>query len=248
MRSYSLRTLLLTALITSTGLLSHASFAVAQGTPAAPATAKSPAEIAVATMHERIKRCAAMQEISIRMSCYDDYAIELGYITPDRAKSDVKKINDIGLWQISRIDNGHGFVQTQLRLESLNKLPTDKGFDRHVNLIIRCVPGKTEAMLDWKMRVVGFLASQGTTPKALINYKADNAEVVAEEWEASTDQLALFAPDAITFARALMNKKILSISLNSTSDTTTARFNIEGIEKALDEIVKACYSDTTKTP
>ncbi len=244
MPSHSLRILLMTALITATGLFSYTPLASAQNPTPAPATEKSPAEIAVAGIHERIKRCAAIQELSIRMSCYDDYAIELGYITPDRAKADVTKLNNIGMWQISKTDNGHGFVQTQLRLESLNKLPTDKGFDRSVNLIIRCVPGKTEAMLDWKARVVGVAVSKGSAPKAMINYKTDSSQVVAEEWEASTDQLALFAPDAIAFGRNLMNKKALTLSLHNTSDATTARFNIEGVEKALDEIVKDCYSKT----
>lgn len=237
---HPLRRLLITLFVASTGLIPHVSFATAQP-PAAPAKL-SPEKQEIAGIHERIRRCAAIQEISIRIGCYDDYAIELGYITPERAKADIKKLNNIGLWQITQADNGYGLVQTQLRLESLNKLPTGKGFDRHVNLIIRCVPGKTEAMLDWKMRVVGFLMSKGTSPKALVNYKTDSSKTIAEEWDASTDQLALFAPDAITFARQLMNKKTLTMSLNATSDSATARFDVEGIEKALDEIVKACYS------
>lgn len=188
-----------------------------------------------------------MQELSIRMSCYDNYAIELGYITQDRAKADTKKLENIGVWQITKTDDGHGLVQTQLRSDSLNKI-SNKGFERNVSLLIRCIPGKTEAMLDWKADVR--LGPGSGTQKTLVNYYSETGEKTIEEWETSTDQLALFAPDAIAFSRKLMHKKSLTFSFGSKGNSTSniARFNISGIETALDEIVKNCYSNAPQKP
>ncbi len=252
MPSYSLRTLLLTALATSIGgLLPQVSFAAAQDTPAATTTtATSPAlaDKKLAEMLERFQRCAAVQEIGIRMSCYDDYAVELGYITPERAKAAVEKFENIGAWQITRIDDGHGLVQTQLRTDSLNKLATSKTFERQVSISIRCVPGRTEAMIDWKANVLAGHSSN--IKKMLVNYQSESGAKVAEEWDTSTDRKALFAPDAIAFSRYLMNKKSLQFSFGSMNISTAnvARFNISGIETALNEIVKDCYSGASKTP
>lgn len=256
MPSHSLRTLLLTALVTTAGLLPQAASATAQSpatstappaTPA-PAAEESPAQKQLTEIHKRIKRCAAMQELGIRMSCYDNYAVELGYITPDRAKADIKRLENIGVWQITNTDDGHGLVQTQLRSDSLNKLPTSKGFERNVSIVIRCVPGKTEAMLDWKANLIPGYG--GSAQKMLVNYYTESGQKVAEEWDSSLDGLALFAPDAIAFSRTLMHKKSLTFSFGSKSNSTsnTARFNIDGIETALDEIVKNCYSNAPKKP
>lgn len=255
MRSYSLRTVLLTTLVTAASLLPGAAFATTQNpAPAAPAASVPPPSAAdknLAETHERIKRCANMQELGIRIACYDDYAVELGYITPDRAKADSKKFDKIGVWQITKKDNGRGMTQIMLRSESLNKLSTPiNGFERHIGLVISCVPGKTEAMIDWKVPVVAGLNAQGAVPKALVNYNTENSQTFIEEWEASTDKLALFAPDAIAFGRNLMNKKTLTFSLGRGGNSTSniVRFNIEGIDSALDEIVKGCYSHAPQNP
>lgn len=249
MHSFSLRIMILTTFIAATGLLLNTSMATAQSSAAPVVDKSSPAEKKIAEIHERIKRCAAIQELSIRMSCYDDYSVELGYITPDRAKADVKKLENIGVWQITQSDDGHGHVQTQLRSESLNKIPTTRGFERHVSLIIRCVPGRTEAMIDWKSPV-DYGRANAAEKKMFVNYNTESTATVAEEWDVSTDKLALFSPDAIAFGRHIMNKKQLTFSFGTKGNSTsnTARFNIEGIETALDEIVKACYNNTPQKP
>lgn len=249
MLSHSLRMFLFSTLVTASGLLPYVSIANAQTAAAATtAPAKSPVDMKLADSHDRIKRCAAVNEPSIRISCYDDYAIELGYITPSRAKADVEQLKRIGLWQITKTDDGRGTVQTQLRLDSSNKLPSSKGYERNVSLLIRCVPGKTEVVMDWKANVLQgrFMGIQ----KALVNYNTDGGDKIAEEWETSTDKLALFAPDPIAFSRALMNKKSMSFSFGSANNSTLniAHFNIEGVETALDEIIKSCYSGPAQKP
>lgn len=238
-----LRLLLLTMLVFTSGLLPTASFATAQNPP--PSTsAVSAADQELDKIHQSIKRCANLRELSIRLGCYDDYATDLGYITPDRAQADAQKFANIGMWQISKTNDGQGLVHTQLRLDSLNKLPTRKGIDRHVSLVIRCVPGKTEAMIDWKAPVTPIAAAT----RVLANYNTENTEKMIENWDISTDRQALFAPDAIAFGRYLINKKrlIFSFGFSGSSTSNTARFNIEGIETALDEVVKDCYSDTSQ--
>ena len=263
-----LQTKLLTALIATTIMMPVASHATAQSAPAAPVAAapaaptsttaivseadKSAAATQAAAetqrklndIHERFKRCAGMQELSIRLSCYDDHAIELGYITQERAKADVKKLAKVGVWQITATNDGHNPTQTTLRSDALNRITRD-GIERQPSLIIRCTPGQTEAMIDWKSPVAPNIRGQSKPPPVLVNYSADNGTVVSEHWEASTDKMALFAPDAILFGRSLMNRKSLSFSYGSVGNTTSniARFNIEGLETALDEIVKGCYNN-----
>ncbi len=244
MKSYSLRILLFTIL---TGL-------ACASTPSAatPATGNKPAaaqaEAKLSEVHEKFKRCAGLRELSIRLGCYDEYAIELGYITPDRAKADIVKISEIGVWQVSTKDNGQGTVHTYLRTDSVNTI-AQNNIDRQVSLVIRCLPGKTEAFLDWKGPVVTGGQAIHNKPTTVVNYSTNNNETFSEEWDVSTDQRALFARDPVAFVRNLMNKQTLSISfIPRGMYAETARFSIDGIEKAVDEIVKACYADGTGAP
>lgn len=250
-------------LATSSVMPAHAQTPAATPAPAAPAAqAETPApapavsptqiqssdtkalESKLAETHEKFRRCAGMQELSIRLNCYDNYAIELGYITPDRVKQDQLKFSKMGVWQVSTKDNGFGEIQTYARTDSLNTV-SNRITERHVGLVIRCTPGKTDVFLDWKAPVVTGFKAASNAKSLLVNYNTNNDAKESEEWEVSADQQALFSADPVALIRKIMNKKTLAIHFApSGANAETARFNIEGLDSIInDVIVKSCYAN-----
>ncbi|HEY0900971.1 MAG TPA: hypothetical protein VGD95_02495 [Micavibrio sp.] len=203
-----------------------------------------PLQVQINEIHQKFRRCASIQELSIRLNCYDNYAIELGYVTPDRAKADQVKMSKMGVWQVSTKVDGFGVSQTYLRTDSLNTI-SNKISERHVGFVIRCTPGKTEAFLDWKDPVVSGARAAHDAPKVLMNYTTNNGPKEGEDWDVSSDQQALFSPDPVAFIRKIMNKQTLTLYFAPAgTKAESARFNIEGLDTAInDVIVKACYTN-----
>lgn len=213
-------------------------------TPVAPTAAASEAAqlaLVLEEMRSRIKRCAELQDRSVRITCYDNLGIDLGFVTPDRLKNEEVSMQKIGFWQMSEKTAADGIKSTYMRVESNNTVASKNGTERQVAFVIKCTPGKTDAFLDWKAPVIEGIKSASSATQ-LINYYTDGKTKSAENWEISTDKQALFAPDAIAFIRNLMKNNKLTFEFASYGNAVqSAHFDIKGIDAVVDTIVKACY-------
>lgn len=188
-----------------------------------------------------IKRCAGIDDRAVRISCYDSISESLGYLSPTRFQADEQKLEKFGFWQLSRKARPDGVMQTYLRLESNNKILSRGGTDRHVSLVIRCIPGKTDVFLDWKSMITGNLRA-GSAKKAVVTYYSMPETKHTEDWEISTDRYALFSMDSVAFVRNITKQKNLTMELIPEASTVQAvYFDIDGIDAGIDTIVKSCY-------
>lgn len=219
--------------------------------PVAPATASVAATVPVPKAEDlalelealkgKIKRCAELQDRSIRMTCYDNNAADLGYITVDRAKNEAQEIKKIGFWQMSEKTGADGVKTTYMRLESSNMLESPNGTERQVSLVLRCSPGKTDAFLDWKTPVVSGLRAE-KEEHVVLTYYTNNGEKVTTDWEISTDKFALFSLDSVQFIKDIMKGTKLTMEfVPHNSAIQSAYFDTTGINVAVDTIVKRCY-------
>lgn len=188
-----------------------------------------------------IKRCAGLQDRTVRITCYDDMAGELGYLDADKTKKEQEVLSTIGFWQIEKSTSALGEPRTTLRSESLNTITSISGTERRVHFIIQCTPGKTEAFLDWKTPVTKSI--QSTMKNGLdVTYRIDSGDRVGEKWQVSTDRQAIFVPDAIEFVRNMNNKQRLNLEVAPiNAPLQGVQFDIKGIEQAAQELAKACY-------
>jgi|GEM_PF-5544646 len=217
-------------------------------TPVTPAVAATPAQVEALALKDKIKRCAELQDRSVRMTCYDNTAADLGFISPDRVKNDEAQLQKIGFWQVSEKTGADGVSATYLRIESSNQIEARNGTERQVALVIKCTLGKTDAFLDWKAPVVGGIRAS-TATALLVNYYTNNNQRMTENWEISTDKQALFSPDAVAFVRNLMKSTKLTLEfVPEGSAVQAANFDTRGIDEAIDTIVKNCYPPKVPNP
>lgn len=221
--------------------------AVSQAAPAS--AAENPAQVnaPLAELKESIKRCTKIQESFIRLTCYNSLAATLGFISDEEVKAEEKKLGQTGFWQASEREDSDGNKQTYLRVESTETLKSRSATERRVVLALRCIPGQTDVFLDWKAPLVEKLEVnprriKDGENKIQVIYKIDQEPKITEGWDPSIDKLALFSPDSVSFVRNIMNKKKLVMEITPDGEATQrVRFEIAGIEKAIDTIVKACY-------
>lgn len=208
---------------------------------AAGADPASSSKTVLYNLKEDIKRCAGLQDRTVRITCYDQMAGDLGYLDPEKAKREQEILSSIGFWQVGKSTTTFGEARTTLRSESINTIKSASGTERHVHFIIQCTPGKTEAFLDWKTPVTK--ASQAVMKQGLdITYRIDSDDKIADKWQVSTDRQAIFVPDAIEFVRQMNNKNRLSFEIVPVGDSVQGvHFDIKGIEQAAQELAKACY-------
>ena len=192
-------------------------------------------------LKDQIKRCAIVEDRGIRISCYDNIAKNLGYISADRIKADEETLGKVGFWQMTRKTGDDGVVQTYLRLESSNVLESRSGTERQVVLVIRCVPGKTDVFLDWKAPVATGALDEKDSKKLLTYFTAPHNKIT-EDWEISADQYALFSLDSVSFVRNILKKQKLTMQFAPEgSNMQSAHFDIGGVDTGIDTIVKSCY-------
>jgi hypothetical protein len=96
---------------------------------------------------------------------------------------------------------------------------------------IRCAKRKTEAYVD-----TDTILDSGN-----VRVKFDESSPIRQAWEKSTDDKALFAPDAITFARTLTKTKTFLLEFTPFQEgTRTISFDVTKLNEKLDKISDAC--------
>lgn len=115
------------------------------------------------------------------------------------------------------------------------------------SLIVRCQEGKTEAYI-----ATGLAATvEYDTDRHTVRLRFDDGKPTTQHWDESTDHEALFAPNAIQFARELVGSKTLTFQFTPfDASPAVARFNLEGLAPYLQKAASACgwhVAEGTKT-
>ena len=98
-------------------------------------------------------------------------------------------------------------------------------------MTIRCAKRKTEAYID----------TDAILDNGNIRVKFDESSPLHETWEKSTDDKALFAPDAITFARQLAKTKTLLLEFTPFQEgARTISFDVTKLDEKLGKVSDAC--------
>lgn len=98
-------------------------------------------------------------------------------------------------------------------------------------LLIRCAKRKTDAYID----------TDSVLDNGSVRLKFDQSAPLRETWGKSTDGKAVFAPDAITFARKLANAKTLLFEFTPYLEgTRTVRFDVTNLGAKLKKVSDTC--------
>jgi hypothetical protein len=102
------------------------------------------------------------------------------------------------------------------------------------SMIIRCSKHKTEAYVD-----TNTILNDGN-----VRVKFDQSSPSRQTWGKSTDDKALFVPDAITFARELTNAKVFLLEFTPFQEgSRTVSFDVTNLGPRLKKISDACDWD-----
>jgi hypothetical protein len=104
-------------------------------------------------------------------------------------------------------------------------------------LIVRCQEGKTEAYI-----ATGMAATvEYDTDRHTVRLRFDDRKPAMQHWDESTDHEALFAPNAVQFAREMVGSKTLTFQFTPfDASPAVARFNLEGLAPYLQKAASAC--------
>lgn len=116
-------------------------------------------------------------------------------------------------------------------MDNIPIVTLSKSSDDGARLIVRCAKHKTEAYVD----------TETVTDNANVRIRFDQSAPMRQSWTRSTDYQALFAPDAVSFARELAKAKTFMIEFTPFQrGTRTISFDVSGLESGLPRIAEAC--------
>ena len=182
------------------------------------------------SLKKEIAICAAKEKDAQRLICYDKIAKDLGVDGPK-----IEKVTGAGDWhvkkEISPIDdstNVYIYVYSEDTVQSGYKSLRPK-------LYVRCKENKTSVFLVWGE----FLGLDST--KMLTRF--DDKPASTDVWSISTDHKAVFVRDSdIAFAKKIMkHSKLLAQITPHSESPIMVTFNIDGLQKAIKPLRKACH-------
>lgn len=105
------------------------------------------------------------------------------------------------------------------------------------SLIVRCQERKTETYI-----VTGTAATvEYDTDNHTVRLRFDDGKPITQHWSASTDDKALFAPNAIEFAKSLAGSKSLTFEFTPfNANPAVVHFRLEGLAPYLQKAARAC--------
>jgi hypothetical protein len=105
-------------------------------------------------------------------------------------------------------------------------------------LVARCRENRTQAYVVLGMPLNPEL---GLFNQFTVRTRFDDGKSSAGRWTGSTDNVAVFAPSAITFLRRLGKAETLKLEVTPfNSGRGVITFNVAGFEPHLEEIAQAC--------
>lgn len=136
--------------------------------------------------------------------------------------------------QTSTADNEWLLNESTNKMDNTPEVALQKSGSDGSSLTIRCTEHKTEAYVNTKTVVDG----------GAVRVRFDQSAPERQGWERSTDYRALFAPDAMTFARTLAQARTFLFEFTPFQQRERAvSFDVSGLDAKLTKISDACDWD-----
>ena len=104
-------------------------------------------------------------------------------------------------------------------------------------LVVRCLAGTTEAFVFTQVPAV----IEPQDDKRTVHVSFDDEAAVTERWAGSADHDALFAPDAVTFARRLARARTMRFAFTPhNGPTANLEFQVDGFAERVGLVARLC--------
>jgi len=140
-------------------------------------------------------------------------------------------------WRVSRtVSAMDGSKTITLTLDSENEIQAWLG-QKKPSLLIRCKEGKAEVYIN-----MGTAASVETAEDThTVRLRFDQSGPVTQHWSESTEQEALFSPEAKELTTQLVTANALAFEFTPfQSNPAVAKFNLKGLTSHIDEVEQVC--------
>lgn len=171
--------------------------------------------------------CAAMQEDTARLLCFDNLAKANGYT---RNQSQDSSVDGVGDWivdvEVNPIDDT---TTVTLILEATSGTSV---YGDPVYFFARCMSGETDVFISWD----DYLGRE-----ANVLTRVGEEEATTQKWGMSTDQTATFHPKPVAFLKDMMSTDRLVAQVTPYNESpVTAIFQISGLSQALEPLREEC--------
>ncbi|HZP98616.1 MAG TPA: type VI secretion system-associated protein TagO [Reyranella sp.] len=198
-------------------------------------------------LRQEALRCSEQPSANAKAACFEALTTRLGECkSKETAEAQVdcylnaadiqaKSPSTDSLWvQSESVDKLDGSKSIVLSLISSDAVLTDFGQQKHGGLFVRCRKNTTEVLIAWPSYL-------GSTEGHQVKWRTDKDPIVTEWWQPSTDGAAVFSSSAIPFAKKLLGRTELVVSLAPYSKgPQTLSFPISGLEAAIKPLREAC--------
>jgi type VI secretion system protein VasI len=177
--------------------------------------------------------CAAIQNNINRLSCFDDLARARKVDAPEVVSAGENN------WSVttetSKIDDSKNVF---LQVESENEFEGKYGSNKKASIMIACRQGKTDLFFSFGDHFMADSGGYGDITVRIDRQKAINVSTIG-----STDHgaLGLWNGTGIKLIKSLFGKsKLLVVATPFSENSITVEFDVQGIEKAVSPLRKAC--------
>ena len=184
------------------------------------------------------RKCLGMETRIARLSCYDEVAQNMKLIPADQKKKEDQIIGTYGFWRAIFSQDELLHQVTTLKLDSSTKVTSASGLEIRPTLTLKCQLAKTDLYLDWQIP----LNSNPLRTKLPISFSIDGFPAVAQEWQLSGDNFAMYAPDPAKMIRAMKGHVKMAVTVTPDNEATASMtYDLPGFDEALQILIQRCY-------
>jgi hypothetical protein len=142
-------------------------------------------------------------------------------------------------WRVDRMkDPMTGFDNVVWTIEATNEVSGTLGRSVRPTLALRCHRNKTEVLIEWR-QFVTTSRFDGSGHHVMVRIGEQKASTSG--WSMSTNYEATFSRNAVALLKSLKGQtRFLAETIPHGSSAVTAAFDIQGVDKAIDEVAGRC--------
>jgi len=192
--------------------------------------------LASGDLESALERCAEIRDPGERLACYDKLAV--GEVT-DPADDGRREAAGSGRWEIRATDDPLGRGESVSLILGSDRV--EPQLDSPVFLVLRCVQGRPELFLDWRVPMGN---------QAIVTSTFGSREPATLVWDLSADGSSAFYPsrsiDDFVLQMVEVEDYLASAPVQG-GFTVEARFSPGGLENALERMRQGCGWSPTAT-
>lgn len=185
-------------------------------------------------LRARLRDCSGITVRAERLRCFDAIvtAITAGTSSDSAASLELWRTGGTGDWVVDEAVNP--LDDSKLVIVSLKAATGTSPSGEQVELVLRCLSGKTDVYVNWNIQ----LGKDG----AAVATRMGSGAAQTRRWNLSTDMRETFYPgDAVAFIKQLIEvDRFVAQVVPSGEDPITAVFRLRGLEAAARPLRDVC--------